>query len=111
MYKKTKLDTWLEVVIWLSFLALIIGSCSGCASWKYSRTNFDPDGSATEQVEVSGYEFLIDSSIDNVNVEIAQDGTRKMSIGNVSRDTDEEATEAVVEGVVAGLLKAVVPIP
>jgi len=111
MYKKTKLDIWLEIIIWLCFLALIIGSCTGCTNWEYLREEFDAQGNRIAYVKVKGSDVLQDSSIDEVSVVVTPSGTRRLSIGHIEKDTDEEATGAVVEAAVTGLVKAVVPIP
>ena len=111
MYQRNNVDRWLDALIWAVVFFLILMSCCSCSRWSYSREETDPQGNVISSIKAGGSDFLQDSSIDQVTVETMPNGTRKLSIGNVTRDTDEKATKAAVEGVVTGLVKGVVPIP
>lgn len=108
MYKKTKADIWIESLIWLAVILFLITNC-GCASWDYERKEYDAKGVLIHHVKVSGDQVIIDSSIDEVRVEVRTNGTRILSIGNVTRNTDEEAVGAVAEGVTDAVIGIVVP--
>ena len=70
----------------------------GCSSWKYERTSYDPDGKKIGKVHASAGQLFLTSSLTNVKVDVIDpNSSRSLSIGEFTRDPDEEAIKVLTE--------------
>jgi len=100
--------TAIAIIVVAFALIALATHLSGCTSWNYDRSEYDPNGVLISSVTVNGKSFLTNSNVDNVSVKIEGE-YRSLIIGSFNRTPDSNSVKALSEGVVTGIGSVVVP--